>query len=138
MKNQYTSRVIIYSIFNNKKKYLLLRDSYGKCNFFKSEIRKDVIPTKELKNEIQNKLGLKKYEFVPGFLKTKKFVFTFESELITKLVNWYLVFSGTRKLNKDFNYVWLLLNEARYKLENFYEKKILNQADIFLNIPRLI
>lgn len=138
MVQQYTSRIIIYSIIKNTKYYLLLKDSYDKWNFFRSRISSSEITTNELKNEIKNKLKIQKYEFIPGFLRTKKFVFTFEADLITKIISWYLLFTAKKKFTLESNYEWFVLSRAYQKLENLYEKDILQEADKFLDIPRLL
>jgi len=135
---QYTSRLIIYTLFREEKKYLLIKDSYDNWNFFKSKIQSNETQTKKLINQIESKLKLIQYEFVPGFQKNKKFTFSYESEYVTKTVSWYIVLSHDKDLAKNINCVWLPFLKAKQKLQNFYDKNILKEVDKFLDIPRLI
>lgn len=141
MEQQLSAGAIIFYKGKKGRKYLILKDGYGHWTFPKGIVEKTENPHDTSKREVKEETGLKNVEFISGFKQIHQYMFSFEGDLISKRVLWYLARSQSKrvKLSEEHtDFKWCSLKTAVGFVDIKDNKELLKKADEFLEIPRLI
>jgi len=119
--------------------YLLLHYESGHWDFPKGHIEKGEKELETVKREIEEETGLRDLEFIEGFKEWIKYFFKHEGKTIFKIVTFYLVETKSEKVKLSFehiDYQWLPFKKALKQLTFKNAKKILKEANDFLQSPK--
>jgi len=133
MKIEKSCGAIIY--FGVPRKFLLLHYGKGHWGFPKGHVEANETENETLRRELREETGIETIKLAPGFRKKTKYFFTSFGETVAKTVFFYLAetFDEKVKLSHEHSgFVWLPFNEAMEKLSFDNTKKLLREANKFL------
>ena len=138
---------VVFRRENKKIKYLLIQYGWGHWEFPRGLIEKRESLKEAAKREIEEEVGIKDIQFIPGFKEWIKFFFKLtpkknqrfltgrEGKNIMKIATFLLAETKTKKIKLSYehkDYAWLEYKEALEKLTFKNAKEILKKANQFL------
>ena len=126
---------VVFRRENKKIKYLLIQYGWGHWEFPRGLIEKRESLKEAAKREIEEEVGIKDIQFIPGFKEWIKFFFKFKGKNIMKIATFLLAETKTKKIKLSYehkDYAWLEYQEALEKLTFKNAKEILKKANQFL------
>lgn len=136
MKELQSAGIIIYRINNNSIEYLLLKYKTGHWDFPKGKLELQESFEQAAHRELMEETGLTA-ELIPGFKESLAYYFTDLDGLKAHKTVTYFVGKTTNTAvilsHEHTDYIWLIFEQAIRKLTFENAKKILYQADHFLN-----
>lgn len=127
---------VVFRWENQKTKYLLIQYGWGHWEFPRGLIEKGESLEKAARREIEEEVGIKDIQFIPGFKEWIKFFFKLKGKNIMKIATFLLAETKTKKVKLSFehkDYAWLEYKEALEKLTFKNAKEILKKANDFLS-----
>jgi len=127
---------IVFRRENKKIKYLLIKYGWGHWEFARGLIEKGESLEETAKREIEEETGIKDVVFIPGFKAWFKFFFKLKGKNIMKIATFLLAETGTKEIKLSLeheDYQWLEYEKASKKLTYENSKKVLKDANEFLN-----
>ena len=107
----------------------------GHWDFPKGHIDKGEKTEETVRREVREETGVSKMEIIPGFKETVRYFIGPKEERRLKFVAWFLAKTREKKVVLSFEhqgYVWLPLEEACNQATYPDTKKLLKEADEFL------
>jgi len=126
---------VVFRRENKKIKYLLIQYGWGHWEFPRGLIEKRESLKEAAKREIEEEVGIKDIQFIPGFKEWIKFFFKLKGKNIMKIATFLLAETKTKKIKLSYehkDYAWLEYQEALEKLTFKNAKEILKKANQFL------
>jgi len=126
---------VVFRRENKKIKYLLIQYGWGHWEFPRGLIEKRESLKEAAKREIEEEVGIKDIQFIPGFKEWIKFFFKLRGKNIMKIATFLLAETKTKKIKLSYehkDYAWLEYQEALEKLTFKNAKEILKKANQFL------
>jgi len=126
---------VVFRRENKKIKYLLIQYGWGHWEFPRGLIRKEESLEETARREIEEEVGIKDIQFIPGFKEWIKFFFKLKGKNIMKIATFLLAETKTKKIKLSYehkDYAWLEYQEALEKLTFKNAKEILKKANQFL------
>ena len=126
---------VVFRRENKKIKYLLIQYGWGHWEFPRGLIEKRESLKEAAKREIEEEVGIKDIQFIPGFKEWIKFFFKLKGKNIMKIATFLLAETKTKKIKLSYehkDYAWLEYQEALEKFTFKNAKEILKKANQFL------
>ncbi len=126
---------VVFRKEKDKAYYLLLHYGMGHWGFPKGHIEKGENRHQTARREIREETGLTDIKFIGGFEKWYKYFFKLKGKNIFKIATFFLAQTKTKKVTISFEhtgYKWLTYEEALKQLTFANDKKILSEANTYL------
>jgi 8-oxo-dGTP pyrophosphatase MutT (NUDIX family) len=126
---------VVFRRENKKIKYLLIQYAWGHWEFPRGLIEKGESLEDTARREIEEEVGIKDIEFIPGFKEWIKFFFRLKGKNIMKIATFLLAETKTEEVKLSFehkDYAWLEYDAALERLTFKNSKEILKKANDFL------
>lgn len=126
---------VVFRRENDKIKYLLIQYGWGHWEFPRGLIRKGESLEEAARREIEEEVGIKDIQFIPGFKEWIKFFFKLKGKNIMKIATFLLAETKTKRIKLSYehkDYAWLEYKEALEKLTFKNAKEILQKANDYL------
>lgn len=124
---------------NGQRRYLILLSNLAEKEFWelpKGHIEEGESPKTAAAREFEEETGISDWEMIPRFKKTLRYFYRRRGELVSKSVVYFL---GEVKSNnvtisyESKDYAWVSLEEAHGKIKHNNMRRLLSQADQYLN-----
>lgn len=117
------------------RRYLLLNYGKGYWGFAKGIVEKGESERDAAKREIEEETGIHNYLFIKGFREEVSYSFRRKGEIVHKVVVYFLARANDSRVTlsqEHIGYSWLPYEEAEQNLTYKNTKKLLNEAEEFL------
>lgn len=127
-------------ILNAKNEVLIMFSSKNKYwEFPKGKVEAGEKELDTLKREVEEETGIRRFRLHPGFRAYLKYTFRVGSQIIQKLVVYYLFKTGAAVQVSDEHteYKWVSLDEVDQHLRHVNQKKLVKRVREFLRTHEL-
>src|SRR5919112_5459083 len=125
---------------NFEIKYLILNYSYGHWDFPKGNIESGETEIETIRREVMEETGINDIKLIDGFRQQIAYKYRKKSKIVNKTVIYYLAETKSLKVVLSFehvNFAWLNFSQALEKLSFDNSKKVLRNANEFLNVSKI-